>query len=103
MLVAFRIEGVNFGLIVLPVLYLITWQLTYIWFLAYIVFKVSEAEAAGSVERHESLLERLLEKLHVNHHLAMRTKSQLISLYGNTPGLEYQVKKEQETSVRVTQ
>ena len=102
MLVAFRIEGVNFGLIVLPVLYLITWQLTYIWFLAYIVFKVSEAEAAGSVERHVSLLERLLEKLQ-NHNLAMRTKSQLISLYGNTPGLEYQVKKEQETSVRVTQ
>ena len=57
------------------------------------LFEVSEAEASGNVERHERLLESLLEKLHGNHHLAMRAKSQLISLYGNTPGLEYQVAK----------
>ena len=54
--------------------------------------KVAEAEASGSVERHERLLDNLLEKVHENHHLTMRTKSQLISLYGNTPGLEYQVR-----------
>ena len=66
------------------------------------LFKISEAEADGSVEGHEKLLgERLLPKLHENHHLAMRTKSQLISLYGNTPGLEYQVKNLDKSFIKV--